>query len=144
VDCRSARRDFWDEIHGLAANGITVLVSTHYMDEAERCHRLAYLAYGRLLASGTAEEVIAAQRLTGFAVTGPDLAGIAAQLREEPGVEQVTMFGNTLHVVGHDAQALAATAARFDASAGQHWEALRPGLEDVFIGLMHGVEDNFQ
>jgi len=139
-----ARRDFWDEIHGLAANGITVLVSTHYMDEAERCHRLAYLAYGRLLASGTAEEVIAAQRLTGFAVTGPDLAGIAAQLREEPGVEQVTMFGNTLHVVGHDAQALAATAARFDASAGQHWEALRPGLEDVFIGLMHGVEDNFQ
>jgi len=139
-----ARRDFWDEIHGLAANGITVLVSTHYMDEAERCHRLAYLAYGRLLASGTADEVIAAQQLTGFAVTGPDLANIAAQLHDEPGVEQVTMFGTTLHVVGHDAQALAATAARFNANADQHWEVLRPGLEDVFIGLMHGVEDNFQ
>ena len=139
-----ARRDFWDEIHGLAASGITVLVSTHYMDEAERCHRLAYLAYGRLLASGTAEEVIAAQRMTGFAVTGPDLAGIAARLHNEPGVEQVTMFGNTLHVVGHDAEALRATAARFGAGTDQRWEVLRPGLEDVFIGLMHGVEDNIQ
>jgi len=139
-----ARRDFWDEIHGLAAAGITVLVSTHYMDEAERCHRLAYLAYGRLLASGTVEEVIAAQGLTGYAVTGPDLSGIAARLAAEPGVEQVTAFGNALHVVGHDAEALAATAARLHDGTTQRWEAIRPGLEDVFIGLMRGAEDNFR
>jgi len=139
-----ARRDFWDEIHGLAAAGITVLVSTHYMDEAERCHRLAYIAYGRLLASGTVQEVVSAQRLTGYAVTGPDLATLAHRLEAEPGVEQVTMFGNTLHVVGRDAAALTGTAVRLAASGPQRWEAFQPGLEDVFIRLMRGVEDNFQ
>lgn len=135
-----ARRDFWDEIHQLAASGITVLVSTHYMDEAERCHRLAYLANGRLLVSGTVEEVIAAQRLTGYAVSGPSLQELGAKLRSEPGVEQVTAFGNTLHVIGHDAATLAQTAQRLTAKGASHWEAIEPGLEDVFISLMEGSE----
>ncbi len=142
-----ARREFWDEIHRLAGTGITVLVSTHYMDEAERCHRLAYLAYGRLLASGTAREVVASQQLFGYSVSDGDLAGLsaelAAELTREPGVEQVTAFGNALHVIGRDRGLLDALAAR-RRSATQRWEPMEPGLEDVFIGLMRGVEDNFQ
>ncbi len=139
-----ARREFWDEIHGLAAAGITVLVSTHYMDEAERCHRLAYIAYGKLLISGTAQEVVASQHLIGYAVTGPDLPAFAARLKAEPGVEQATLFGNTLHVVGHDAQALGTAATKLGAAGAHRWEAITPGLEDVFIGLMRSTEDNLQ
>jgi len=138
-----ARRDFWDEIHGLAAQGITVLVSTHYMDEAERCHQLAYIAYGRLLVAGTAAQVIASQSLAGFTVTGSDLSAYAATLRGQPGIEQVTPFGATLHVTGHDRAALAATAARLAADSAYRWTPIEPGLEDVFIGLMQGTEDNF-
>ncbi|HWP12637.1 MAG TPA: ABC transporter ATP-binding protein [Ramlibacter sp.] len=131
-----ARRDFWDEIHELAGAGITVLVSTHYMDEAERCHRLAYLAEGRLLAAGTAAEVVAAQRLSGYNVSGQDVQALAARLRGEPGVSQVTAFGTTLHVIGRDAGALAATAERIEAQGQTRWERIEPGLEDVFISLM--------
>jgi ABC-2 type transport system ATP-binding protein len=134
-----ARRDFWDEIHQLAAAGITVLVSTHYMDEAERCHRLAYLAEGRLLATGTAAEVVAAQGLSGYNVSGQDLQALAERLRREPGVSQVTAFGTTLHVVGRDAGALAATAARVEAEGHSRWERIDPGLEDVFISLMQNA-----
>ena len=139
-----ARREFWEEIHTLAATGISVLVSTHYMDEAERCHRLAYIAYGRLLATGTVEEVIAAQGLTAYSVTGADLAHYAESLRSQDGVDQVTQFGNTLHVTGKDAAALAAVAARSGGDAAHRWETVAPGLEDVFITLMRGSEDNFQ
>jgi ABC-2 type transport system ATP-binding protein len=137
-----ARRDFWDEIHELASHGITALVSTHYMDEAERCHRLAYLAEGRLLATGTASEVVAAQALSGYTVNGQDLQALAVRLRHEPGVSQVTAFGTTLHVVGRDAGALAATATRVAAEEHSHWEPMQPGLEDVFISLMSSAADN--
>ena len=139
-----ARREFWEEIHALAAGGISVLVSTHYMDEAERCHRLAYIAYGRLLATGTVEEVVAAQALTAYAVTGPDLADYARRVRSEPGVEQVTQLGNTLRVASRDRAALEAAAARLGAAGPQRWQAVEPGLEDVFVNLMGGSEDNFQ
>jgi len=139
-----ARREFWEEIHTLAATGISVLVSTHYMDEAERCHRLAYIAFGRLLATGTVDEVIASQSLTAYAVTGPDLARYTEALRGEPGAAQVTQFGNTLHVSSRDAQALAKLAGR-EAQSGTHrWERIAPGLEDVFVSLMGESEDNFQ
>jgi ABC-2 type transport system ATP-binding protein len=134
-----ARRDFWDEIHQLADEGITVLVSTHYMDEAERCHRLAYLAEGQLLATGTATEVVAAQNLSGYNVGGQNLQALAVRLRGEPGVSQVTAFGTTLHVVGRDADALAATASRIEAEGQSRWEAIEPGLEDVFISLMQNA-----
>jgi ABC-2 type transport system ATP-binding protein len=137
-----ARRDFWDEVHQLAANDITVLVTTHYMDEAERCDRLAYIAYGNLLARGTVDEVIAAAKLTTWTVTGPELRRIADALRGREGVEQVVPFGNTIHVSGRDGRKVdAAIAAVRDA---QHqWTRTHAGLEDVFISLMDEAKDNF-
>ena len=141
VDPR-ARRDFWDEIHRLAADGLTVLITTHYMDEAERCHRLAYLSYGRLLAHGTVAEVVAAGGLTTWAVSGPQLGGLAARLRAAPGVEQVVAFGNILHVSSRDAASLdAAIAAARDPR--HEWTRIRSGLEDVFISLTSQSQDNF-
>jgi ABC-2 type transport system ATP-binding protein len=131
-----ARRDFWDQIHALAASGIAVLVSTHYMDEAERCHRLAYIFEGRLLAAGTAAEVVAREKLVAWEVTGPDLAPLAAMLRTRPGVEQVTVFGGTLHVTGHDATTLDATASEAGTDPRYRWARIDAGLEDVFISLM--------
>jgi ABC-2 type transport system ATP-binding protein len=137
-----ARRDFWDEIHQLAADGLTVLITTHYMDEAERCDRLAYLAYGNLLTRGTLDEVLAAAKLTTWTVTGPGLRELAAALRRHDGVEQVVPFGNTLHVSGRDAARVdAAIAAVRD--PGHEWTRARSGLEDVFISLMDEAKDNY-
>jgi ABC-2 type transport system ATP-binding protein len=140
-----ARRDFWEEIHGLAARGISVLVSTHYMDEAERCHRLAYIAYGKLLATGTPQELLHLFPLASWEVSGSahDLAALAPRLRGVPGVSHVTAFGNTLHVTGEDAAALEQAARPFRS---EHlvWKPSTPGLEDVFIHLMVGAPDNMQ
>ena len=138
-----ARRDFWDELHGLAARGISVLVSTHYMDEAERCHKLAYISYGRLMAQGTAEEIVAAQGLTTWIVAGGDLASLAEKLRDQPGAEQVAVFGAALHVTGRDAAALEATLRRETAGTGFRMARSEVGLEDVFIHLMRRSSDNF-
>jgi ABC-2 type transport system ATP-binding protein len=137
-----ARRDFWEEIHRLAAGGISVLVSTHYMDEAERCHRLAYIAYGRLLATGTPQEVLHAVSLSTWAVHGApaELAALAAKLHGLPGIAHVTAFGNTLHVTGEDAAELETAVAPFLSHEGLTWEKAEPGLEDVFIHLMKGQE----
>jgi ABC-2 type transport system ATP-binding protein len=137
-----ARREFWDEIHRLAAEGITILVTTHYMDEAERCHRIACIAYGNLLVKGTVAEVIGAATFATWMVTGPGLRPLAAEIRGQPGVEQVVPFGNTLHVSGREAAALEATISRFGAP-GREWTRIPPGLEDVFIGLMDQAKDNF-
>ncbi len=137
-----ARREFWDEIHQLAAGGLTVLITTHYMDEAERCHRLAYLAYGTLLARGTLTEVLASANLTTWSVSGPGLHELADALRGRDGVEQVTAFGNTLHVSGHDPARLAAAIAAVR-DPRHDWQPIRAGLEDVFIGLMDEAKDNF-
>lgn len=137
-----ARRDFWDEIHRLAGEGLTVLITTHYMDEAERCHRLAYLAYGTLLTRGTVGEVIAAANLTTWTVSGPDLRAIAAALRGRDGVEQVVAFGNTLHVSGRNAAKLDAAIAGVRGTA-HSWRRTDASLEDVFIGLMDTARDNF-
>ncbi|HEV2431165.1 MAG TPA: ABC transporter ATP-binding protein [Burkholderiales bacterium] len=133
-----ARRDFWEEIHRLAASGISVLVSTHYMDEAERCHRLAYIAYGRLLATGTPQEVLHTVSLSTWAVHGapPELAALAERLHGMPGIAHVTAFGNTLHVTGEDAIELEKAVAPFLSQEGLSWEKAAPGLEDVFIHLM--------
>ena len=139
----NARREFWEELHRLAADGISVLVSTHYMDEAERCHKLAYIAYGHLLAQGTVGEVVASQRLTTFAVEGPDLAALADALDGKPGVDQTASFGNALHVTGHDDAALEATLGELARDGRYRVERVPTGLEDVFIHLMRRATDNF-
>jgi ABC-2 type transport system ATP-binding protein len=138
-----ARRDFWNEIHALAADGLTVLVSTHYMDEAERCHEIAYIAYGHLLAHGTVDEVIAKSALTTYTVTG-ELSGLAAELAGKPGIDMVAPFGTSLHVSGRDVAALEASIASWREKSCLHWQKSHPSLEDVFIELMNRSKDNFQ
>jgi ABC-2 type transport system ATP-binding protein len=139
-----ARRDFWNEIHALAAEGLTVLVSTHYMDEAERCHEIAYIAYGYLLAHGTVEEVIAKSGLSTYTVTGDQLHTLQDELAGKPGVDMVALFGTSLHVSGRDKAALDATIAPWRNHKGLHWQHGEPSLEDVFIELMTRSKDNFQ
>jgi ABC-2 type transport system ATP-binding protein len=139
-----ARREFWGEIHKLAADGMTVLVSTHYMDEAERCHEIAYIAYGELLAKGTIPDVIAASHLRTYTVSGPDLAHLAEKLTGIPGIDMVAPFGTTLHIAGRDADALDKAVSGFRADPGLTWNLSQPSLEDVFIDLMSRSRDNFQ
>jgi ABC-2 type transport system ATP-binding protein len=130
-----ARREFWEEIHGLAAQGLTFLIATHYMDEAERCHRLAFIFNGHLLTQGSVTEVIRQAGLTTWSVGGPDLPSLADDLRSRPGVKQAVSFGTMLHVSGDNAQELEAGIAPF-----RHepyvWHQTDSGLEDVFIHLM--------
>ncbi len=139
-----ARRDFWEEIHRLSAAGITILVSTHYMDEAERCHRLAYIAYGNLLASGTGAEITAAQDLTTWVVSGADAHRHVEALRKLPGVEQVTTFGTALHVSGKDAEVLELAIERFGREHALTTERGAPTLEDAFIHLMRDARDQYE
>ncbi|MCF7787027.1 MAG: ABC transporter ATP-binding protein [Prosthecobacter sp.] len=136
-----ARRDFWEQIHQLAAEGLTFLITTHYMDEAERCHRLAYLAYGNLLTHGTVQEVIDSAHLTTWSVKGNELLKLAGELRGKPGVHQAVAFGTSLHVSGGDAAALKQAISPFRND--YEWTLIRPGLEDVFIHLMDQTKDNF-
>ena len=139
-----ARRDFWNEIHALAADGLTVLVSTHYMDEAERCHEIAYIAYGHLLAHGTVEEVIATSALSTWTVSGEKLNGLATDLIGKPGIDMVAPFGTSLHVSGRDRAAMEAAIAPYRDREGVRWQHGEPSLEDVFIELMTRATDNFQ
>jgi ABC-2 type transport system ATP-binding protein len=138
-----ARRTFWDEIHALAGEGLTVLVSTHYMDEAERCHEIAYISYGKLVARGTADEVIAAAKLTTFRGEGPGVDRLAAEIGARPGVETAAPFGSALHVSGPDHAALEAAIAPWRREP-YRWSEVTPTLEDVFIQLMGQAEDNFK
>jgi ABC-2 type transport system ATP-binding protein len=137
-----ARRDFWDEIHELAGQGLTVLVSTHYMDEAERCHEIAYISYGKLIARGTAEDVVAGSHLVTFHGEGPDVGRLALELQGKPGVETVAPFGAAVHVSGTDRGALEAAIAPWRKPP-YRWSEVEPTLEDVFIKLMGQAEDNF-
>lgn len=147
----SARRDFWDELHQLAAEGISVLVSTHYMDEAERCHKLAYLAYGQLLVQGTAAEVVAGQGLTTWAIynshhrdsNNNQLVNLSKQLHGKPGIDQLVAFGLSLHVCGKDAALLEKTLREMTQGQNLSMELIDTSLEDVFIYVMNRSTDNF-
>lgn len=131
-----ARREFWDEIHRLAGEGLTVLVSTHYMDEAERCHRIGYIAYGRMLATGTVEEVVEGSGLSTYVVHGALKSSEIAALAKADGVEQVAPFGATLHVVGTDKAKLEQALAHLRDRPGLRIEPDATSLEDVFIQFM--------
>jgi ABC-2 type transport system ATP-binding protein len=142
-----ARREFWNEIHALAALGLTVLVSTHYMDEAERCHEIAYIAYGVLLAHGTVPDVIAQAHLVTYTVSAPDtqiLTKLGDELADRPGVDMVAPFGSSLHVSGRDQAALDAAIAPYRERSDLTWARSDATLEDVFIDLMSRAQDNFQ
>lgn len=136
-----ARRDFWQQIHALAADGLTVLVSTHYMDEAERCHRLAYISYGKLLATGTADEVVAQARLSTWELRGADLARAAALLEADPRW-MVVPFGNAVHVSAPEGEDLGAWLAGRAPGAPWQLQRIATGLEDVFIALTHQAADD--
>jgi ABC-2 type transport system ATP-binding protein len=139
-----ARRDFWEHIYELAAGGLTVLVSTHYMDEAERCHRIAYLAYGKLLAAGAGKDVIAGSGLSVWEVTGPPdgLSGLAASLRDLDGITMATPFGTRLRVGGPDKDALDRATAAYRSDPEYTWQPSPPSLEDVFIHLLKDARDD--
>ncbi|HIJ63534.1 MAG TPA: ABC transporter ATP-binding protein [Rhodospirillaceae bacterium] len=140
-----ARRDFWAQIHGLAADGMTVLVSTHYMDEAERCHLIAYIAYGRLLAKGPVAQVIAEAGLSTFTITAAadKVAELADRLTGLPGVDLVAPFGSALHVGGGDREQLLASLAPYRDNPALVWREDSATLEDAFIHLMGKSSDNF-
>ncbi len=133
----SARRDFWEELHELASKGVSVLISTHYMDEAERCHTLAYIAYGTLLAQGSAVDIIASQQLVTYEVRGKELMNLSKALKHHPAIEQTVIFGSTLHVSGKNASAMESVL------DGENFAPIATSLEDVFIYLMQHSTDNF-
>ncbi|MBL8327929.1 MAG: ABC transporter ATP-binding protein [Rubrivivax sp.] len=135
----AARRDFWQQIHALAAEGLTVLVSTHYMDEAERCHRLAYISYGRLLAAGTADEVIAQAGLCTWELRGSNLQQAQRLLHQEPRW-MVAPFGNALHVSARGDLQLPPWLAERQPAADWELRAVPTGLEDVFIALTQDAQ----
>jgi ABC-type multidrug transport system ATPase subunit len=134
VDAK-ARREFWDLIHDMAADGLTVLVSTHYMDEAERCARIVYLSDGKLVVQGTPDEVAKNGGLVVFEVTGADLDVAARELRDRPGVEAAAVFGLVLRIAGTDRAALEQAAQSLEGK-GLRWREVEPKLEDVFIHLL--------
>jgi ABC-2 type transport system ATP-binding protein len=138
-----ARRDFWDEIRRLSARGVTVLVSTHYMDEAVQCDYIAYIAYGKKLIDGPSARIPAQVGLITYRVEGPDLAALEARLKTMPGVAQVARFGASLHVSGTDKPRLEQTVARLEADGSHRWSLEVAGLEEAFIYLMAGARDNF-
>ncbi len=131
-----ARRDFWEELQQLAATGISVLVSTHYMDEAERCNKLAYIFNGQLIAQGTSAEVIESQHISTFAVAGGDLAALSQALKDKPGVDQTITFGDILHVSGEDEEALKATLSDTLKHSSYTVQPINTSLDDVFIHLV--------
>jgi len=138
-----ARRDFWDEIRRLADSGVTVLVSTHYMDEAVQCDYIAYIAYGKKLIDGPSASIPGIVGLHTWRVEGPDLAQLETELHGRPGIEQVARFGAALHVSGMDAAALRTAIEPFIADGRYRWTERPAGLEEVFIHLMTGSTDNF-
>ncbi|NRB79810.1 MAG: ABC transporter ATP-binding protein [Saccharospirillaceae bacterium] len=133
-----ARRDFWDEIHRLSMDGMTVLVSTHYMDEAQRCDQIAYLAYGELIIKGSVKEIIAQSDLYTIKGTGEGVRALMHELKTFEFVEQASYFGSALHVSGHNIDLLKQGIQQAQTKLGIKtidWQEVPPSLEDVFIAL---------
>jgi len=143
VDPR-ARREFWENIHDLADRGVTILVSTHYMDEAVQCDSIAYIAYGKKLIDAPSREIASRVGLYTWRAEGTGLSRVASALKGQKGVEQVARFGTALHVSGSDEAALKAAIAPWQNSDGLRWTRREPGLEETFIHLMSKAEDNFK
>ena len=140
----TSRREFWDQISILSQQGITTLVTTHYMDEAARCTRLAYIVYSKLMAQGTEQEIIAQVGLTIYSIEGKDLLSLLDSIQEKPGVEQAAMFGNTLHLSGIDKNTLAQTMQPYQNNPAYQVKTISTSLEDVFIAFVDKAEDNFK
>jgi ABC-2 type transport system ATP-binding protein len=138
-----ARRDFWDEIRRLSAKGVTVLVSTHYMDEAVQCDFITYIAYGKKLIDGPSSEIARKVGLVTYRVEGPNLAALEERLKHEAGVEQVARFGASLHISGRDKVKLEDSVKRLSAEGTHRYSLQIAGLEETFIYLMAGARDNF-
>ena len=137
-----ARRDFWEELFRLSAQGISILVTTHYMDEAERCHKLAYIAEGRLLTQGIPSEIISSQGLSTWAIYGENLADLSGKLQNQPGVEQTVLFGTMIHVSGKNGEMLENTLRTVTSGTAFRMEKMATGLEDVFIYMMKQSSKN--
>jgi ABC-2 type transport system ATP-binding protein len=140
VDAK-ARREFWDLIHDLAGEGLTVLVSTHYMDEAERCKRIVYLSHGHIVAQGSPEDIARRSGLVTYEATGEGTDEAARRLRRTPGIEAAAVFGRSLHVAGMDRAALERAIKSFQSGGSLNWHEVEPGLEDVFIHLLSQTEE---
>jgi len=138
-----ARREFWETIHDLSDQGVTILVSTHYMDEAVQCDFIAYIAYGRKLIDGPSADIATKIGLTTWKVEGKYLGALAKTLKATPGIEQVARFGTSLHISGPNKAALEAAIAPLRADPALHWSPIETGLEEAFIHLMRDVKDNF-
>ena len=139
-----ARRDFWDEIRRLSAKGVTVLVSTHYMDEAVQCDYIAYIAYGKKLIDGRSADIPSQVGLTTYRAEGPALGALEAELKATEGVDQVARFGASLHVSGTDRAKLEAVVSQHESGGTHRWTLQVAGLEEAFIYLMAGAHDNFE
>jgi ABC-2 type transport system ATP-binding protein len=134
-----ARRAFWDLIHSLATGGTTVLVSTHYMEEAEYCHRLVLMNRGAIIADGTPASLRAGMTEPIFEIDTDDAALAVAALAGAPGVADASMFGRAVHVVLHDAADAEDMVSQLLQRAGHELRGLRrvePRLEDVFVSLV--------
>lgn len=130
-----SRRDFWERIHQIAAGGTTVLLTTHYMDEAERCHRLAFIFRGAVLTIGTPGEVVGERGLLAFEVTVPDAARVAEGLRQRSEIDQVSTFGHDVRIVLSNAHGAEFLRSKLPPGAGQ----LRPSrvnVEDAFVSMV--------
>ena len=139
-----ARREFWDEIHKLAAQGLTVLVSTHYMDEAERCHEIIYISYGNIIARGTVEEVIKNAHLTTWVVEGQNTDRLMTELQKHPDIATIAPFGDSLHISGVDEQKLLRAIEPYRHEADYRWRAATTSLEDTFIYYMNKPAGEFE
>lgn len=132
-----ARREFWDHIHALSDQGVTTLVSTHYMDEAERCTRIAYLAHGHLLTTGTVNEVIEGTHLKTWEINGDVTTALLQKVKKMPGIVQSALFGTIIHACGYDSHLMERSLGQLSKEFSIHWESIPTTLEDAFISLVN-------